>query len=163
MVGFHLDLEGDWVAELECGHNQHVRHRPPFRTRPWVLDEAGRASRLGGRLDCPLCEQAEMPDGLRFARRSPEWDVRSLPAALRRAHKLAPGTWGRLVVLDGRLAFSARTEPPIDRVVEAGASQAIPPDVEHEVDAEDGVRLFVEFFHVVPYAERQGAAGTGPD
>ena len=26
ITGFHLDEEGYWVAELECGHNQHVRH-----------------------------------------------------------------------------------------------------------------------------------------
>ena len=26
----------DWVAELECGHTQHVRHDPPWTNRPWV-------------------------------------------------------------------------------------------------------------------------------
>jgi hypothetical protein len=25
IVGFHLDDEQQWVAELECGHDQHVR------------------------------------------------------------------------------------------------------------------------------------------
>ena len=25
IVGFHQDEEAHWVAELECGHNQHVR------------------------------------------------------------------------------------------------------------------------------------------
>ena len=25
IVGFHLDENLDWVAELECGHQQHVR------------------------------------------------------------------------------------------------------------------------------------------
>ena len=29
VTGFHQDEEGHWVAELECGHNQHVRHDPP--------------------------------------------------------------------------------------------------------------------------------------
>jgi hypothetical protein len=29
IVGFHLDERKDWVAELECGHQQHVRHNPP--------------------------------------------------------------------------------------------------------------------------------------
>lgn len=29
IVGFDRDEEGDWVALLECGHRQHVRHRPP--------------------------------------------------------------------------------------------------------------------------------------
>ena len=35
ITGFHLDEEGHWVAELECGHNQHVRHDPPYVERPW--------------------------------------------------------------------------------------------------------------------------------
>ncbi len=35
IVGFHQDEHQDWVAELDCGHNQHVRHDPPFQTRPW--------------------------------------------------------------------------------------------------------------------------------
>ena len=61
MVGFHCDEEGDWVAHLDCGHRQHVRHRPPFQLRPWVLDQAARASRLGGLLECPLCDRGEPP------------------------------------------------------------------------------------------------------
>ena len=63
IVGFHQDEDGDWVAELSCLHNQHVRHRPPFQERPWVLIEAGRSARLGTDVECPLCERAEMPEG----------------------------------------------------------------------------------------------------
>jgi hypothetical protein len=59
ITGFHQDDAGDWVAELACGHGQHVRHRPPFRLAPWVLDEAGRAARIGSPLECPLCDRPE--------------------------------------------------------------------------------------------------------
>lgn len=60
IVGFHQDDEGHWVAELECGHDQHVRHDPPLVSRLWVLTEEGRRARLGMLLDCVLCgEQAE--------------------------------------------------------------------------------------------------------
>lgn len=55
IVGFHQDDEGHWVAELECGHGQHVRHDPPLVTRDWVLTPAGRAARLGARLACRRC------------------------------------------------------------------------------------------------------------
>jgi Protein of unknown function (DUF3565) len=55
IVGFHQDDEGDWIAELSCGHCQHVRHRPPFVERPWVLTEAGRAARIGATVECPKC------------------------------------------------------------------------------------------------------------
>ena len=63
IVGFHQDAEQQWVAELECGHAQHVRHSPPWEVRPWVLSEAGRAGRLGTVLPCRLCDQKEAPDG----------------------------------------------------------------------------------------------------
>ncbi|HEX9310720.1 MAG TPA: DUF3565 domain-containing protein [Gemmatimonadaceae bacterium] len=55
IVGFHQDEEKHWVAELECGHTQHVRHDPPWQTRPWVTTEAGRSSFLGQRLMCIEC------------------------------------------------------------------------------------------------------------
>ena len=42
IVGFHLDEEHHWVAELSCGHTQHVRHTPPWQNRPWVQTEQGR-------------------------------------------------------------------------------------------------------------------------
>jgi len=54
-VGFARDEEGQWVAMLECGHSQHVRHDPPLVTRAWVLTEAGRLSRLGAALACVRC------------------------------------------------------------------------------------------------------------
>lgn len=152
IVGFHADAEGDWVAELDCGHCQHVRHRPPFQERPWVLDAPGRAGRLGTPIDCPLCTRAELPEGLRVASRSPTWDAESLPSGLRRSHRLAHGRWGRLVVERGRLVFSARTSPPIERVVQAGEDQAIPPEIGHHVEPSDDARLWIEFLEVVPYA-----------
>src|SRR5450755_2179585 len=36
IVGYHLDERFDWAAKLECGHQQHVRHDPPWNTRHWV-------------------------------------------------------------------------------------------------------------------------------
>lgn len=60
VIGFQLDDEGHWVAELECGHAQHVRHDPPLVSREWVLTAAGRHAHLGMVLNCVLCdEQAE--------------------------------------------------------------------------------------------------------
>lgn len=58
IVGFHQDPEDQWVAELDCGHAQHVRHEPPWQVRPWVVTEASRGERLGTTLDCPLCPAA---------------------------------------------------------------------------------------------------------
>ena len=58
ITAYHLDDESHWVADLECGHGQHVRHDPPWQLRPWVVTEEGRAARLGTVLDCRLCDAA---------------------------------------------------------------------------------------------------------
>ena len=58
IVGFHQDEERHWVAELECGHGQHVRHDPPWQQRPWVTTEEGRRGRLGVMLECRKCDGA---------------------------------------------------------------------------------------------------------
>jgi len=58
IVGFHQDEEDHWVADLECGHTRHVRHDPPWQSRPWVLTPEGRAQFLGTRLNCVKCDEA---------------------------------------------------------------------------------------------------------
>jgi Protein of unknown function (DUF3565) len=56
IVGYHQDEEGHWVAELRCGHGQHVRHDPPWQVREWVTSSDGRDSRLGLELECARCD-----------------------------------------------------------------------------------------------------------
>lgn len=110
-----------------------------------MLDEAGRGGRIGTPLDCPLCDRAELPEGLELKRTTAVWDQDTMPAALRRAHRVAPATWGRLRVELGSLRFRAATEPPLDVVVGPGRAQPIPPEVEHHVEPQGAVRFFVEF------------------
>ena len=62
MVGFHRDEEGHWVAQLSCGHNQHVRHNPPLIERDWVQTEEGRAGRIGMTLPCRKCAEGAPSD-----------------------------------------------------------------------------------------------------
>ena len=58
IIGYLQDEEGHWVAELACGHFQHVRHNPPLVSRPWVVTETGRKGMLGYALECKLCDEA---------------------------------------------------------------------------------------------------------
>ena len=62
IAGYHLDEEDHWVAELACGHNQHVRHDPPLVSRPWVVTAEGRDAMLGYELDCKKCDRDEPVD-----------------------------------------------------------------------------------------------------
>lgn len=57
IIGFHLDEEDHWVADLVCGHAQHVRHNPPWQNRLWVITEKGRKEKLGMLLNCKKCDQ----------------------------------------------------------------------------------------------------------
>ena len=58
ITAFHQDEEQHWVADLACGHTQHVRHDPPWQSRPWVVTPEGRASKLGRTVDCKKCDEA---------------------------------------------------------------------------------------------------------
>ena len=62
---FFRDDAGDWVARLECGHHQHVRHAPPWVNRPWVVTKQGRAAALGGILECNKCDAGAPPDDVK--------------------------------------------------------------------------------------------------
>lgn len=62
IIGYHKDEENDWVAELACGHNQHVRHDPPWQLRPWVTSPEDRERRLGFKLNCKKCNRDEPKD-----------------------------------------------------------------------------------------------------
>ncbi len=62
ITGFHQDDEAHWVAELGCGHFQHVRHDPPWVNRPWVTTAEGRKAALGRLLECKKCDVGAPPD-----------------------------------------------------------------------------------------------------
>lgn len=63
ITAYHQDDESHWVADLECGHSQHVRHDPPWQVREWVLSEESRRTHLGTPLNCVLCDE-ETPSDL---------------------------------------------------------------------------------------------------
>lgn len=145
ITGFHLDVEGHHVAELSCFHAQHVRHQPPWQERAWVLTPAGRAGRIGTELDCPLCDRAELPEGLEVVRIAGPFDESSVPAGLLRAHRVAAATWGRLHILEGQARFTLQATPPLVRDLFVGDRQPIPPEIDHEVTITGPVRLEVDF------------------
>ncbi|MDG9930787.1 MULTISPECIES: DUF3565 domain-containing protein [unclassified Pseudomonas] len=55
VLGFHRDEDGHWVADLSCGHTQHLRHLPPWQNRAWVTDPRERERHLGQPFPCGWC------------------------------------------------------------------------------------------------------------
>ncbi len=155
IAGFHQDDQGDWVAELDCLHSQHIRHQPPFRNRSWVTTEAGRAERLGSELDCPLCDRAEVPQGLSVTQTLGPIEHTSLPLAQASGDCMPAGTWGLLRVIDGSLELVIDTTPAIQRRLEAGDEQPLPPEVPHRLGGGRSVRLEIDLL------TRHGPGGVG--
>lgn len=145
IAGFHQDDEGAWVAELSCLHGQHIRHRPPFQNRPWVLTDAGRQEHAGTDIDCPLCDRAELPAGLTVTRTAGPFDQDTIPPALRHDHVVGDGRWGCLRVVEGGVGFEMATDPPLERRLGAGDRQAIPPGVAHHLVVDGPAVVAVDF------------------
>ena len=148
ILGFHRDGLGDWIADLDCGHGRHVRHRPPFFNRPWVEREATRNEMLGIELDCPRCDRMEWPDDLVAYRRTREFDERTLPSAFAKDHTTKRSVWARIHVVSGALKYHAGA--PVQRtfLVESPATGIIVPEVPHRVETIGPVRFFVEFWRL---------------
>lgn len=142
---FSRDAEEVWVAELECGHRQHVRHDPPLVRRPWVLTAAGRSSKLGERLPCRYCLMGQLPPSARVYKTTDWFDEGTIPAGMLRSHRLAPNTWGRIVVAEGRLLYTIERSPEMGFVLSPTLQGIAEPEQPHRVEARGPVRFRVEF------------------
>ena len=85
-----------------------------------------------------------LPDRAEHVRTTDVFDDRTVPPGLLRAHRVAAGTWGRLVVHGGsvRLVFEDGSEV---HDLEEGDSAVIPPQRPHHVELGPGGRFAVEF------------------
>ena len=152
IIGFEQDEVADWVAILDCGHRQHVRHNPPLVSRPWVLSEDGRRSQLAQPLDCLRCERFELPAHFQPYRKTPVFTEQSVPAALLKSHTTRRGVWAKIHVLEGRLRYGVEgrhRHPACDRHAGHRGGRDAPPRGRGRSGA-----LFVEF-HADPAREPQ--------
>jgi tellurite methyltransferase len=145
---YRQDSSGDWIAELTCGHGQHVRHRPPFFERSWVTTVEGRTSMLGSPLDCVRCDRLELPEGLVSYRRTPEFDEGSIPDALRKDHSTKPGVWGLIHVVSGRLRYSVELGGQTFLLDPESPPGVVVPEALHQVEPQGPVRFYVEFLQL---------------
>jgi len=157
MQGFHQDPLGDWVAELDCGHTQHLRHQPPLQLCPWVLVPEERAQRVGQQLECPLCERRVLPTGFVPFRRTAPVKTGGIPDALLRQHSTKAAVWGLLHVSEGALELIELLGGGEQRqLVSAGEHAVIRPGVEHRVAPVGEVEFSVEFWRAPDSTEPAG-------
>lgn len=101
----------------------------------------------------PPPDPAALPPGLEHVRTTDVFDEHTAPAGLRRAHRVADGVWGRLVVHSGALRFRFEDDPSDQaRIVAAGGAVVIPPARLHHVVFDQGPATFAIEFHRLPAA-----------
>ncbi len=146
IIEFGTDEAGDLFAQLDCGHLQHVRHRPPFVNRPWVTSEAGRRAMLGSKIECPLCDRMQWPQGLVNYKRTRDLSDRSVPAGFLRDHATKRGVWGRLQVTEGALEYCVQA--PVNKrfALNAPTEAIIVPQMQHHLRIDQPVKFHVEFW-----------------
>ena len=87
-----------------------------------------------------------LPDGVFGCARTPEFSEGSIPGNLLKCHRTRAGTWGKIVVLEGRLCYRI-LEPEICAFELSPDNPGIvEPEVPHEVEASGRVRFYVEFY-----------------
>ncbi len=145
ITDYHLDDRGDWVAELDCGHGQHVRHNPPFTVRQWVTTHEGRQSKLGMLLNCVRCDRRELPDALECYKQTPVFTHDSVPKGLLKDHSTKTGTWGRINVTSGQLCYRVGDQ---EEILDPGHAGIVVPNQLHSVLPIGEVSFFVEFLRV---------------
>ena len=107
-----------------------------------------------------------LPDGLEHVRTTDIFDNDTVPAGLLRAHRVADGVWGRLVVHSGTESFVFDDEPEHPITVSAGDAVAIPPARQHHLELHDAASFAVEFHRLpnmpTPEAGTESTALRGP-
>ena len=145
ITGFDIDDQGDWVALLNCGHRQHVRHNPPFTNRPWVTTEEGRKGRLEQTLNCLRCDRFELPAHFIPYKKTTVFTEKSLPESLKKDHANKPGVWAKIIVTEGKLLYRVASLN-----VEIALAPSLPgivmPEALYCVAPLGTVRFFLEFY-----------------
>lgn len=103
-----------------------------------------------------------LPEGLEYVRTTDVFDNDHVPPGLLRAHRVAEGVWGQLVMKSGQVRFVFEDSP--DEPIIAADSDAvpIPPGRHHHVEF-DGPASFVVEFYKIPESEKptEGRESSG--
>lgn len=87
-----------------------------------------------------------LPAGIIQYKQTAEFDAQTLPSGLRSRHTLKPGTWARIVVLEGKLLYVIEREPTLAFVLTPALPGIVQPEVPHHVELRGPVRLRIDFY-----------------
>ena len=157
---------GRWLSlfDAACAETQSPEAAAAFRERAAAI---ARSLRMGLFEPLPIRPRAEpeaaadagvLPPGLERVRSTPVFTENTTPPGLLRRHRTAPGTWGLIRVLEGRLLYRV-LDPPSERVLDPSrAPGVVAPGVPHEVAPLGPVRFLVEFHRAPPEARPKRSA-----
>src|SRR5690606_6515324 len=100
---------------------------------------------LGARLPCRACRMPRLPPGVSEYKRTEEYDEHTIPAGLRRSHRLKAETWGEIVVTRGRLLYVLEDEGDLTFALRPGQPGVVAPRRPHHVEPQAGARFYVRF------------------
>ncbi len=87
-----------------------------------------------------------LPQNVTAYNRTPEFNQTTIPTGLLKAHQTKAGTWGLIVILEGRLLYRILEPAPEEVHLSTMRSGIVEPTVLHEVQALGDVRFYVEFY-----------------
>lgn len=148
MVGFHIDEEGHWVADLACGHCQHVRHNPPWVNRPWVLQESGRLQHLGQSLSCLKCDMPVIPVDALLVSCSEPLDHKELSTQYSGTLQNNSDHWVEVAVTEGELIYQSLTGNVQGYVIDRDFSAVIEPGSRYALRSKGTVLFTLQYYQL---------------
>ena len=88
----------------------------------------------------------ELPVGVTKYARSAEFTEQTIPEKLRKSHRLHADTWGKIVILEGKLRYRVLEPEAGETELSPARPGIVEPQVAHEVEALGRVRFYVEFY-----------------
>lgn len=88
----------------------------------------------------------DLPVSVTSYKKTPEFTSETVPKGLLKAHQTKDGTWGKIVILEGKLRYRI-LEPEIEEIqLSPEKYGVVEPTILHEVEPLTQVRFYVEFY-----------------
>lgn len=88
----------------------------------------------------------KLPSNVACYGRTPEFNDKTIPSGLQSSHRTKPGTWAKIVVVEGKLTYRILERDVSEVELTPKAPGIVEPEVLHMVKPVDKVRFFIEFY-----------------